>query len=289
VLASDRPVIRIEPLFPFRTPEGGMAPADHFLGVPVRGEGGLLAGMGFFYDQDVSLAFEEFNLINLFADQIGMVIERNILRQQVRSSAVIEERERLSRELHDSLTQSLYSLKLIADASRRLAKQQKWDEVDNQLSAIYDIAMQSLKEMRLLIYELVPDSIEQMGLVAALEQRLNFVERRAGVQVEFTYTGDLALPIATQVALYRIAQEALNNAAKHAEATKIELSLIRAGNRLSLQISDNGKGFDPNNISPGMGLGSMRERVQQLDGELTINSRPGAGTGVLCTFEEESA
>jgi PAS domain S-box-containing protein len=287
ILASDKPIIRIEPLFPFQRAEEGLRPANHFLGVPVRGENGLLAGMGFFYDQDVALALEEFNLINLFADQIGMVIERNILRQQVKNAAVIEERERLSRELHDSLTQSLYSLKLIADASRRLAKQQKWDEVNNQLDAIYEIAMQALKEMRLLIYELVPDSIEQLGLVAALEQRLNFVERRAGVQVEFHYEGELSLPIATQVGLYRIAQEALNNAAKHAEATKIELSLTCIENRLSLQICDNGKGFDLNNISPGMGLGSMQERVQRLGGELIISSHLGGGTVVRCTFGEK--
>jgi PAS domain S-box-containing protein len=285
ILSSDKPVIRMEPLFPFLGADGDpISPANHFLGVPVRGDNGLLAVMGFYYAQNVNLALEEFNLINLFADQIGMVIERNILRQKVRNAAVLEERQRLSRELHDSLTQSLYSLKLFSDAARRLAGQEKWDEVNRQLSTIFDISMQALKEMRLLIYELVPESIEQLGLIAALEQRLNFVERRAGIQVEFTHQGQVDLSKEAQMSLYRFALEALNNATKHAEATQIKVRFSCDGHGLSLQVSDNGKGFDLTSVNPGMGLNSMKDRIQQLGGQMNIDTQPGSGTVVFCSL-----
>jgi PAS domain S-box-containing protein len=286
VISSDKPVFIRQPLFPFAAPDGGL-PEDafHWIGVPVRTDRGLLGVIGFAYSRVVDLSLEELNLINLFSDQIGVVIERNILRQQVKSAAIIEERQRLSRELHDSLTQSLYSLKLISDAAKRLAKLQRWDDVEAQLNKIFDISMQSLKEMRLLVYELVPESIEQLGLAAALEQRLNFVERRSGVAVEFIHEGQVDLPQDVQVNLYRIAQEALNNATKHSAATKIEVRLTCSGRRVLLQVSDNGTGFELSSISPGMGLKNMEERARRLGCQLTIDSRPGSGTVILCALD----
>jgi PAS domain S-box-containing protein len=282
VLSGDKPVLLMKALYPFDSPDHD-ARSTSFIGVPVRSNKGLLAVAGFLYDRELNLSLEVLNLINLFADQIGMVIERNILRQQVKITAVIEERERLSRELHDSLTQSLYSLKLLSDAAKRLSKQQKWDEVENQLNPISEIATQALKELRFLIYELVPESIEQLGLVVALEQRLNFVERRSGITVEFIHEGNLDLPRDVQVNLFRIAQEALNNVAKHASATKIEVHLACSPQQLSLLIKDNGKGFDPAGITPGMGLKNMRDRAQQIGGTIKIESEPGLGTQILYT------
>ena len=287
VLQSDKPVLLGAALYPFVIQENDLpANANHFIGVPVRTEKGLLAVIGFLFAGEINISLSELNLINLFSDQIAMVIERNLLRQQLKNAAIIEERQRLSRELHDSLTQSLYSLKLLSDAGRRLAKQKKWEELQAQLDAVFDIASQGLKEMRLLVYELVPETIETLGLVTALEQRLNYVEKRAGVAVEFIHEGSMDLPQKAQMNLYRIAQEALNNVAKHALATKIQVHLARKDKKLSLQISDNGKGFDLSNSSPGMGLRNMQERARQLGGQIKIDSQPETGTTVLFEIGE---
>jgi len=288
VFQSDKPVLLRDALFPF-TNQHHDPHSNHnrFIGVPVRADEGLLAVIGFLFSDEINVSLDELNLISLLSDQIAMVIERNRLRQQLKNAAIIEERQRLSRELHDSLTQSLYSLKLFTDAGRRLAKQQKWEELPGQLDTIFNISAQALKEVRLLVYELVPETIETLGLVTALEQRLNYVEKRSGVAVEFTHAGLMDLSQTAQMNLYRIAQEALNNTAKHAAATKIEVHLVRDHGHVSLQIIDNGKGFDFASLSPGMGLKNMRDRAQQLGGQIKIDSK--LDTGTVVSFESGEA
>ena len=286
VLESGIPIVLDSPLYPFsRQNNPNPSAAESFIGVPVRTETGLLAVIAFYYLHEIDLSLDDLNLINLLSDQIGMVIERNVLRQQLKNAAVIEERQRLSRELHDSLTQSLYSLKLISDAGIRMAKQQKWEEVQDQLNTIFEISMQALKEMRLLVYELVPEAIEQQGLVTALEQRLNFVEKRSGMTVGFSHQGTLELSKDIQMNLYRIAQEALNNAAKHAFASKIQVSLKEENRALEMCISDNGKGFDSSSSSSGMGLKNMQDRTAQLGGQFKVDSTPDQGTVITVSID----
>jgi len=287
VLESDKPVLLSEPLYPFSVPESG-APSrtQNLIGVPIRSEDKLLGVIALLFTQEINVSLDELSLVNLLADQLGMVLERNILRQQAEKAAVMDERQRLSRELHDSLMQSLYSLKLISDVGIRYLKRQKWDDVETQLNTIYDISMQALKEMRLLVYDLIPETIEQQGLIAALEQRLNFVEKRAGLLVDFSQEGPLDIPTDTQVDIYRITQEALNNAVKHAAATKISVAYQHIDHVISISVTDNGKGFDPTQVSKGMGLKNMQDRAHKLGGRIKINSIPGKGTTILFEMDE---
>jgi signal transduction histidine kinase len=150
-----------------------------------------------------------------------------------------------------------------------------------------ETAQQALKEMRLLIYELRPALLEQEGLVQALERRLDAVEKRAGVQVSLETEQLGRLPSEVEVALYRIAQEALNNALKHASANQIMLRANKTDSRVTLEIEDNGIGFAPETTRTGSGMGliNMRERARQLGGDLTISSTPGGGTHVILTVE----
>jgi signal transduction histidine kinase len=208
---------------------------------------------------------------------------REIERQLVAAAqdrAVLEERQRLARDLHDSVTQSLYSVTLHAEAATRLLAAGDVTTTATYLHELRDTAQEALDEMRLLIFELRPPVLEQVGLVAALQARLNAVEGRANLETRMIVNEVGDLPSAVEQALYRIAQEALNNALKHASAHRITVQLLRAQSRVTLEIDDDGAGFDSSvaRENGGLGLRGIAERVAQLKGILTIHSAPGAGT-----------
>jgi len=144
--------------------------------------------------------------------------------------------------------------------------------------------------MRLLVYELRPLVLRREGLVGALQQRLDAVEKRAGMDARLLTEGEIELAAPVEEALYRIAQEALNNALKHAAATSVTVRISPEDDRVTLGIVDNGKGFDPQDASAagGLGLVSMRERAEKLDGTVTIVSAPGKGTSVQVCVKRES-
>jgi len=210
-------------------------------------------------------------------------IENARLYEQARTLATVEERQRLARELHDSVTQSLYSLTLLAEASRRTALGGDLDKVTGNIARLGETAQQALKEMRLLVYELRPLALESAGLAEALQHRLDAVEKRAGINAQLRVELGIALPPQVENALYRIAQEALNNSLKHAGANKIVVSLRYSGKQVEMEIADNGRGFavETAQHQGGLGLVSIRERVEALGGTWSISSRPGEGTRVL--------
>jgi signal transduction histidine kinase len=160
-------------------------------------------------------------------------------------------------------------------------------QVNSCLAEVGQIAQQALKEMRLLVYELRPLALAQEGLVGALRQRLEAVERRTGVQAQLQAEAMLELPRQVEEAFYHIAQEALNNALKHATATAVTVSIGVNNGRIELEVADNGSGFDPRTTEGkgGLGLTSMRERVEKMGGVLTILSTPGEGTKVKVSLE----
>ena len=154
------------------------------------------------------------------------------------------------------------------------------------MTDLKETAHQALKETRLLVYELRPPILEQEGLAGALQHRLDAVEKRAGVQADMVVEGTLDLPSDLEAELYRVAQEALNNALKHAAASSVTIRLCAADGRITLQISDDGIGFDvaaenASHASAGMGLVSIRERVQALGGDLMVTSDLGRGTSIM--------
>lgn len=196
--------------------------------------------------------------------------------------AKIKERNRLARELHDSVTQSLYSLTLLAAGWRRLVIKGEHISIEDSLAEIEQVAQQALKEMRLLIYELRPPELENEGLQGALHHRLSAVEKRAGVEARLVTDDVLDLRPEVEEALYAIAVEALNNALKHSAATNVMVKLRESDGFVQMEVKDNGCGFDllQSRASRGIGLKSMRERVENMDGRLEINSTPGEGTTI---------
>jgi signal transduction histidine kinase len=253
------------------------------LAVPLFVSGEFYGCLALYYSQERSFSQEEISLAVAFGDQAALAIENDRLRNLVKKAAVLEERGRLARELHDSVTQSLFSLTLLAEGWQRLFRSGKEGDVTEPLAELGEIAQQALKEMRLLVYELRPPTLAQEGLLGALHLRLNAVERRAGVEAHLVSDGLFELPAPIEEGLYRIAQEALNNSLKHAGATSVTICLGVEGGNVVLEVTDNGSGFE---LQPdpyqrgGIGLSSMRERAEKLGGALEVRSAPGEGTTV---------
>lgn len=258
------------------------------IAVPFLAKGRLMGAIMLGSRDSRRLSAEDLGLLAGIGQQVGVAVENARLYQQAEQLAVIKERQRLARELHDSVTQSLYSLTLLAEAGRRLMGSGDTERVKAYLGRLGETAQQALKEMRLLVYELRPMALETEGLVGALQQRLDAVEKRAGVQARLLVevgaqsVEPLHLPAPLEEGLYRIAQEALNNALKHAAANAVVVRIHAEDDCVQLEVTDNGKGFDVAAVRDqgGLGLVSMRERAERLGGVLTILSAPGEGTTV---------
>lgn len=275
------------------TPSAGLTAADRqagqsWLALPLlrQDANGRVAesygGIILRYPTPHQFSDEEIGLAVAFSAQAALVIENARLRQQVEQAAVQEERGRLARELHDSVTQSLYSVTLLAEGRRRLVSSGHSEDIEAALAELGEIGQQALKEMRLLVYELRPPLLEKEGLLGALHQRLNTVEKRAGIDARLVTDSLIDLPAAMEEELYRITQEALNNSLKHAAATAVIITFSTHGDQISLEITDNGVGFDLTTTAGnrGIGLHSMGERTQKLGGAFSLRSAPGQGTTV---------
>ena len=192
--------------------------------------------------------------------------------------AALEERQRLARELHDSVSQALYGIALGARTAQTQLERDP-AKLAEPLDYILSLAEAGLSEMRALIFELRPESLQNEGLVAALTKQADAIHARHKINVVTDFGEEPDISLDAKEALYRIAQEAMHNIAKHASATHVELSLQTEDGHLKLEVRDNGKGFDPQGEFPGhLGLQSMRERVAYFGGELQITSQPGKGT-----------
>ena len=215
------------------------------------------------------------------ARQAALAIDNARLHERAREAAVLEERQRLSRELHDSVTQALYGISLYAEAAGRALTGGTTEPAVANLQEIRETAQEALGEMRLLLFELRPPVLQEQGLAAALRARLQAVEARAGVVTEFACEGDQRLAPDQEQELYRVAQEALNNVLKHAHAARVTARLAVLNGAATLEITDDGVGFDPSlRAADGFGLPGMRERVERLGGRFRIASSPGAGTRI---------
>ena len=207
---------------------------------------------------------------------------------QAEELATARERNRLARELHDSVAQTLYGLTLQAEAASRKLNAGQINEVADYLGEIRDSAQQTLKETRLLIFELRPPILEEEGLVPALRARLESVESRSGLKAQINLHEVGRLRNGIESGLYGISNEVLNNVLKHAHATEVSISLEKKDNKIILEISDNGVGFDPASVEThgGLGLKGMRERAEQFGGALQIQSN-AMGTKVTVEVPDE--
>jgi PAS domain S-box-containing protein len=249
----------------------------------------------FYYREPHRFSEEEVQLAQSIADQAALAIESARLRARAEQAAALAERSRLARELHDSVTQSLYSVTMYTEAAARLLTTGQEAPATEYLRDARDTAQEALREMRLLIFELRPLALEESGLAGALQARLDAVEKRGGVQAELRVEGveGMAdaewLPLSVQQELYHVAQEALNNSLKHAKAQHLQVCLGLQGAVVRLEISDDGVGFDPATAGDqgGLGLRGMRERVQRIGGQLQIESAPDQGSKVTVEVSRE--
>jgi signal transduction histidine kinase len=204
---------------------------------------------------------------------------------QAEELAATKERNHLARELHDSVTQTIFSITLTAKSARMLLERDQ-AQAALQLDHLQELAQGALAEMRALIFELRPPAVEDEGLVPALRKHMAAVKSRDGLVVELHVQGsgiEQRLSGDQQRRLFRIVQEALNNVVKYAQTDQAVVTLTMEDGRLLLSIEDEGIGFDPAAIKPAqtrMGLASMRERAEMMGGTCEVDSRPGEGTRI---------
>jgi signal transduction histidine kinase len=254
-----------------------------FLGVPIVARGEVIAA---FYLTDCEgaehFSEEDQRLIEMLAAHAAVAIENARLHERSRELSIVEERNRLARELHDAVSQKLFGLVLTAEAASTLLARDA-DAAGEQVSRLGELAQEALEELRGLIFELRPASLEEEGLAATLRKEVAMLERVHEHPIEVRITGGAQAAPETEGEVLRIAGEALNNALRHADAERIELRLQGRDGRLTLTVADDGVGFDPD--APGLrsrrlGLTSMEERARALGGTLAVVSRPGEGTTV---------
>jgi signal transduction histidine kinase len=274
------PDIRRDPRF------RGWWPAAHpvmrsFLGVPIVGGDGVV---GAFYltdkEGDAEFTAADQELIEMLAPHAALAMENARLSERSRELSIVEERNRLARDLHDSLVQKLFGVVLAAKSASTLLERDAAD-ARAQVDRLGELAHDAISELRSLVFQLRPAAIETEGLGEALRKHVEVLRRDAEVSLELTGTPRLRPGVDDEV--FRIAQEALHNALRHARAERIEVRLSEDGERLALSVSDDGVGFDPRVASVRarrLGLTSMEERARELGGRLSISSSPGAGTRV---------
>ena len=250
--------------------------------VPLVARGESLGAINLYYLPGREPTEDERVFLGAVADQIAIAVENARLFAAAQEKAALEERQHLARELHDSVSQALYGIALGARTARAwLDREGPRERVAEWLDYVLSLADAGLTEMRALIFELRPESLKTEGLIAALEKQAAALQARHEIPVRATLDREPELPLEAKEALYRIAQEALHNTVKHARASRAELRLERDAQGVTLEVSDDGVGFDPEASFPGhLGLKSMRERAARVGGALRIRSTRGEGTSI---------
>jgi signal transduction histidine kinase len=251
--------------------------------VPIMVNGRTLAVMNLESPEVAAFSDEDVALIETVAEVLAGALANVQLYQRAQEAAVFEERNRLARELHDSVTQQLFSITLTAQAARaHLTKNPP--RAAAQLERLQETATAALAEMRALIFQLRPPALRDQGLVAALQQHAQTMALREGIGITLNVVGDERLARGIEQPIYRIVQEALNNVFKHANAQNVAIMLEFSSERVRLQIADDGQGFDlqatPSGDGRHLGVLSMRERAAEIDGTMELQSVPGGGTTV---------
>jgi nitrate/nitrite-specific signal transduction histidine kinase len=218
--------------------------------------------------------------LTAIGDLLGIIVENFHLRIEAAELATIEERQRLAREIHDAISQAVYSLSLFARSAKDAADEDDHQKLTTNLEDIERTAIQAMREMRLLLYQL-RESGQEMGLETSLENRFQQVENRLGIQTSLEINDELFLPAEVRHQIWRILVESLNNAVKHAIPTKVDVKINCLEEQLVVIIQDNGIGFDVNASSPGMGLKNIYNRAEILDGYVEIVSEIGRGTEII--------
>jgi PAS domain S-box-containing protein len=259
---------------------GALKASRSWLGLPLLAGEHTIGLLNLLHEEANYYRADEIELARTFANQLAVAIDNIRLNEVARDAATARERSRIARELHDSVTQALYSMTLLSDATIMALSAGKLETVKERLDRIRDVAREAMTEMRWLIYGLHPPVLAEAGLAAALQERLEAVEARSGIKVHFQAEGQRRLPPASETELFWVAQEGLNNALKHARARQVWVLLDDEDGLCRLTIRDDGVGFrlDTAERYGGYGLANMRERLAKINGRLKIITEPGQGT-----------
>jgi signal transduction histidine kinase len=278
--------IRDDPRFewwPHNHPE-----MESFLGVPIVAKGGVLGAFYLTNKEDAEqFTDEDQRLIELFAAHAAIAIENARLFARSRELTAVEERNRLARDLHDSVAQTLFSLSLTTEAA--LARAENGGATD-ELKQVRELAREALNEMRSIVFELRPADLAADGLVATLVKHADVLGRVFGQRIDVQIASEHMLDPDVELELFRIAQEAMSNALKHARASKIDILVDLGGDPPRLAVTDDGVGFDPSDLgarSRHLGLTTMEERAHATGSKLTIDSARGKGTTVAVELATE--
>jgi signal transduction histidine kinase len=254
-----------------------------FLGVPIVAKGDII-GAFYLTEKESATAFDgaDEKVITVLAAHAAIAIENARLFEASRELSVIEERNRLARELHDAMTQNLFSLSLTAEAAGGLVRTDP-ARAETEIDHVRRLARETQAELRSLIFELRPPRLEADGLVATVGKDLEVLGRAHGLKADLQVEGTPELASRVEVELYRIVQEALNNAVRHARAESVVVEVHATDGTVTITVRDDGVGFDPAARAireRRLGLTSMRERAESLGGTLTIETAPRSGTTV---------
>jgi signal transduction histidine kinase len=254
------------------------------LAVPLIARQELYGALALYYCEPRLFNEEDVSLLRSFGDQAALAIENSLLREQVERSAVAAERTRLARDLHDSVTQSLFAASLKAEALHR-----KWQprspEARQGLNDLRRLTRGALAEMRTLLLEMRPAALADSWLGDLLEHLVEAAESRTRIPIALAVDGRVALPSDVTIALYRIAQEALNNAIRHSGAHRVSVALRCTADALELVVADDGRGFDRSDAGSGQfGLRIMRERADAIGASFTVDGQTRRGTLVTAAW-----
>ncbi len=250
--------------------------------IPLRQGEHVLGTLDVQSDEFGAFGPEDMLVIQSLGDQVAIAIDNAHLYDRSRSLAIIEERNRLARELHDSVTQTIFSMTLASESARILLERDP-SRVSARLDRLHELAQSALTEIRSLIFQLRPVTIADAGLIPALEQHTVERCRQDGLNVTLHVEGQGELSAEWEAALFRIIQEALNNVVKHAHTEEAVISLWLQDDVVRLKIEDHGSGFAPASINQpavGLGLTSMRERSELIGGTFLLQSELGKGTTI---------
>ncbi len=291
----------LESATPYRTADiredprfRGWWPATHpsmssFLGVPIVSGRGDVAGAFYLTDKEGAAEFsdDDQRLIETFAAHAALALENARLHERSRELSIVEERNRLARELHDAVTQKLFGVVLAAESGTALLGQDR-PGAETQLVLVRELAREAMEELRSVIVHLRPAALESQGLAEALGKHVEVLRRVHGRDIALAVEGAAPVPAAIEGDVFRIAQEALHNALRHAGPARIDVTLRCGPGRVELEVRDDGAGFAP--AAPGarsrsLGLTTMAERARAAGGTLTIDAAPGAGTAVRLVVE----
>jgi signal transduction histidine kinase len=257
-----------------------------FMNIPLQVHAQVFGIFSVAFEKPHLFGTAEQRLYLALAQRAAVAIENAQLYERAQQAAALEERNRLARELHDAVTQTLFSASLIADVLPKIWERNA-EEGRSRLQDLRQLSRGALAEMRTLLLELRPASLQEAKLPELLRQLAEAFSGRTGVPVQLEVTSASAPPVAVKVALYRIAQEALNNIVKHASPTAVTIGLHgvpdgSGAEGFELWVTDDGCGFDPAHVpSDHLGLKIMRERAQAIGAEFQLDSQPGQGTRVF--------